>query len=776
MTRTTSTATAPATSRQADPTASATIALTVLTVATAVGMGRLFENRDFLVPFLSAALVAHWLAWLSRRYDISLPVALPLSLVGVLVVAAWTIFPHTTAFGIPWSGTFNAIVDACRLAWTDFATVVAPAPASKGFLFAGALGIGVAALLADWAAFRVRAVFEAAIPSFTLFVFTAVLGADDYRGLSVAAYLAALFLFLLVHQAGMATESASWFASRAKGGMGALLQGGALLGTVAIVAALVLGPNLPGSDADPIIAWRDADGSGPSSRTTVSPLVDIRGRLVEQSNVELFTVRSNQPAYWRLTSLKEFDGNIWQSKDNYRDVGRGLPQGVPVTVERATLTQEFTITALSSIWLPAAYRPARIEGIDASFNADSGSLITDAASTDGFTYTVTSEMPRPTAAQLDAAPPLTGDRLDEYLKLPSIPGRVQRLAVDLTRNQPTAYDKAKAMQDWFQKNFTYDLKARPGHDGRALERFLFESRRGYCEQFAGAFAVMARAIGLPARVAVGFTPGEVDSEGRYHVRGLNAHAWPEVYIDGYGWVYFEATPDRGMPGATWTQLPPQQARLDNPAEPAPITTTTTVAPAGPDDNTPATTPEDGETDVSTSPEAPDRSPLRNPLVQVVVAALVVAAATAIGVPLLKRSRRARRRAEAGDVSRRVLVAWTEAEEALASVGAARRPSETIDEYAVRAPKAAALPVPATTALHELAHDTTIASYAPTTPTAETVRRATASAATIERALQERSTVRQRVWRGIDPRPLLPTSELRATRASLVSRVRKRLGR
>lgn len=768
------TATSPA--READPTSSATLALAVLTVAAALGMGRLFDSRDFLAPFLLAAATGHWLAWLARRYDISLPVALPLSLAGVLVVAAWTLFPDTTAYGIPWSATFKAVTEACRAAWNDFATVVAPAPPSKGFLFAGTVGIGMAALLADWAAFRVRAVFEAAIPSFTLFVFTAVLGAAHYRGWSVAAYLAALFLFLLVHQAGMATESASWFASRAKGGMGALLQGGALLGTVAIVAALVLGPNLPGSDADPVIAWRDNDRSGPSKRTTVSPLVDIRGRLVEQSNLELFTVRADQPSYWRLTSLDTFDGSIWQSEDNYRGVDEGLPRGVPVTAEKATLTQDYTITALSSIWLPAAYRPTRIEGLGSvSFNEDSASLITNTPSTDGYSYRVVSELPRPTADQLDAAPPLTGSRLNRYLELPSIPGRVQRLANDLTRNQASAYDKAKAMQDWFHANFTYDLKARAGHDGRALERFLFESKRGYCEQFAGAFAVMARAVGLPARVAVGFTPGEVDAEGRYHVRGLNAHAWPEVYIQGYGWVYFEATPDRGMPGAGWTQVPPQQALVTNPAQSAPITTTTVATPESPDNPTPATTPEE-DGSVSTAPEDPEPSALGNRLVQLLLAVVVAAVAALIGMPVAKRARRGRRRADAGDVSRRVLVAWTEAEEALASAGAPRRPSETIDEYAVRAPRVAALPAPATEALHELARHTTVASYAPATPTAETVQRATASAATIERALHEQSTVRQRVWRGIDPRPLLPTNELRATRASLRSRVRERLGR
>ena len=744
----------------ADPTLAATWSLTLLTVATALGMGRLFDNGDFFLPFMAAALAAHWLAWACRRVDLSLPTALPLSMFGVLVVCAWVLFPHTTAYGIPWAGTWTAASEAATEAWRSFATVVAPAPPAKGFLLAGMLGIGLAALLADWAAFRVRALFEAAIPSFTLFVFTAVLGAETQRSLSVAGYLAALLLFVLVHQASMATESASWFASRARGGVGALLQGGAVLGTLAVFAAVVLGPNVPGSDAEPVISWRDTDGTGPSKRTTVSPLVDIRGRLVEQSNVELFTVGSNQPAYWRLTSLDTFDGAIWQSNDSYRPVETGLPGGVDTQASEEAVVQEFTVTALSSIWLPAAYRPQRIDGIrNVSFNSDTGSLITRTDTTDGYSYRVESALPRPTAAELQqAGPALVGRDLRRYLDLPPIPSRVQRLAVDLTRNAPTPYAKAKAMQDWFHANFTYDLRARAGHDGRALERFLFDTKRGYCEQFAGAFAVMARAIGLPARVAVGFTPGEVGPDGRYHVRGLNAHAWPEVYIEGFGWTYFEATPGRGMPGAQqWTGLPPRQADPQNSS--VPITSPpTTAAPAQPTTPSTAQLPEE-DTSVGTTPPDKQRSAWRTPLLLGALV-LLLAAAWMVGVPLAKQRRRARRREMAGDTAARVLVAWAEVEEALAAARVARRPSETIEEYATRAPAAASLGAVGTAALRDLARDAAVAGYAEGKPPAEVASRAVAAGAAVERELHDVAGLRERWRRALDPRPLLPEGDWR----------------
>ena len=113
--------------------------------------------------------------------------------------------------------------------------------------------------------------------------------------------------------------------------------------------------------------------------------------------------------------------------------------------------------------------------------------------------------------------------------------------------------QSQALQDSFRDgSFTYSLAVQPGQSTSAIEAFLFENRVGYCEQFAGAFAAMARAVGLPARVAVGFTPGQPDplTPGRYVVRGENAHAWPEVYLAGIGWVGFEPTPGEVWPGVS----------------------------------------------------------------------------------------------------------------------------------------------------------------------------------------------------------------------------------
>jgi hypothetical protein len=135
--------------------------------------------------------------------------------------------------------------------------------------------------------------------------------------------------------------------------------------------------------------------------------------------------------------------------------------------------------------------------------------------------------------------------------------------VAATANATTPFDKALALQNWFQNNFSYDVDVQLGNSTDAIEAFL-RGKSGFCQQFAGTFAIMARYLRLPSRVAVGYTPGELGADGLYHVYGRNAHAWPEVWFDGIGWVAFEPTPGRGSPDAVdYTGLAPAQASRGN---------------------------------------------------------------------------------------------------------------------------------------------------------------------------------------------------------------------
>lgn len=745
-------------SRPVDDTLVPTIALSLLTVVSAVSLGRLFGDGSFLGPVFITAVTCHTVAWVLRTRGAPPAVAVLASVATVGLVVSWIVLPHTTTFGFPGGATLEAFRLELSRAAEEFRRVVAPAPTIAGFRVGAVLGTAICVFLADWAAFRMRSLFEAAIPSFTLFLFSAILGAERWHGLSVGAYLIALLLFLIVQHARLQGTSTSWFASRSRGGMASLLQVGGALGASVVVAALVIGPNLPGAEEPPLLRWRNSERPGPGNRTTVSPLVDIRGRLVNQSNVEVFTVTSPVRSYWRLTSLDQFDGDIWSSNSSYRPSSGDLPEGYVSRVSTARADQRFVIGPLSSIWLPAAFEPIRISGADgSSYNADSASLISSQDTADGLDYRVVSRVPQPTAEQLQRAtgPALSFADQQRYTALPGdLSPRIANLARDVARRtNGGAYARALALQQFFRSpQFVYDLQVPPGHDGRALERFLFERRRGYCEQFAGSYAVLARLMGLPSRVAVGYTAGELGSDGAYHVRGLNAHAWPEVYLAGAGWIAFEPTPGRGVPGGeSYTGQPEQQAAAGGDPETATTLPPSTTPTSAPGQNTPQTQPP--ERDINTAgPD--DGGGLPRPLVWAVVVIAAVAVLWGGGVPLAKRLRRERRRTAAGGRPRdRVLVAWDETAEALALAGARRHLAETLREYARRAAETTSLDGDTADGLRALAADAAAASYAVADLDAAAAARATETAARIEARLQEAAGTRRRLRWALDPRPL-----------------------
>ncbi len=138
--------------------------------------------------------------------------------------------------------------------------------------------------------------------------------------------------------------------------------------------------------------------------------------------------------------------------------------------------------------------------------------------------------------------------LERYLKLPdSLPDRVRALARDLTATARTPYDRAREIEAYLRGySYTLDLPAPPiGRD--VVDYFLFDLKRGYCDYFATSMVVLARAAGLPARVAVGYATGTYDPRAaRYAVVGADAHSWPQVYFPGYGWIDFEPTSARPL--------------------------------------------------------------------------------------------------------------------------------------------------------------------------------------------------------------------------------------
>jgi hypothetical protein len=171
-------------------------------------------------------------------------------------------------------------------------------------------------------------------------------------------------------------------------------------------------------------------------------------------------------------------------------------------------------------------------------------------------YQVAALDPQIQVDQLRDSTAATGD-LWPQLKVPGgMSPAIKETAIEVTSQATTAYDKALALQRWFTREggFTYSTSVKSGADVDYIAEFLDE-RVGYCEQFAGAMAIMARTLGIPSRVAVGFTQGAKDNTGMWHVTVRDAHAWPELWFDGVGWARFEPTPRSGG-----TVLTPAYAR------------------------------------------------------------------------------------------------------------------------------------------------------------------------------------------------------------------------
>jgi len=736
------------------------LALAALTLSAVVALSRLFTRPTaFFVPVAVVALVVHLVAWSCRRARLELlPSALASALAGALTTT-WVSLGHATAYGIPWRGAYHALGPALQTAADAYRSTAAPTEVLTGFVIAAAFGVGCAAFLGDWAAFRMRASTEACLPSFSLFVLSAALAQGHGTVEAAAVYLAGLLAFLLTRQGAVDSPATSWFASRSRQGASSLVATGALVAVVAVGLVSTVGPHLPGATTHALINWRRGT-TGDQGRSTGSPLVDIKDRLRSESEEEVFTVKTDHPAYWRMTALDDFNGSGWSLDDTYRRAGGalagsddGLPDVGPTQIGTAT----FRISGLDSLWLPAAYRPLHITGArGVSYSAEAASLITQKATSDGDSYTVSSAIPTVTPAQLAQSPFVSPDEpgMARYLQLPAgLDPEVGELARQHTFAATTPYQAALDLQNWLRgPEFRYSLDVPADDSPNALLDFLTTTRAGFCQQFAASFAALARTIGLPARVAVGFTPGELGSDGLYHVRDDDAHAWPEVYFEGVGWIAFEPTPGRGSPdqaAQAITGEKPGQAADAAPAATATASPTTTAAPGRP-----APLPKGAVHPGTAAPKTTVAHHHHANRFLLAVAALVAAAlAWALALAIISRAVTARRRAHALTAPARIALAWREVGEALAGAGSPSRPWETPAEFARRAAGEAALAQPSQQALVGLAASFEVAAYSPAGPDDDTAAAALIAARQIKAELATARPWWSRLALRLDPRPV-----------------------
>ena len=279
----------------------------------------------------------------------------------------------------------------------------------------------------------------------------------------------------------------------------------------------------------------------------------LRGR---PDNTLVMRVRASSPDFWRAQTFDQWDGRVWHlSKDRPELISGDQPIPIPrvpvdgpvqVAVDTDELTQTYYLETSGPNSIFAANRATKVYFPERSiFQNSDGTLRAGVRLDAGAVYTVVSERALVTAEILRTntatATPL--GITQQYAQLPVTTQRVRDLAHQITANAPTPYDKVRALEDWFGAHTKYSLNIPALPKGKdAVDQYLFVDHRGFCEQIGSSLVVMLRELGIPARLAVGFAPGERNPfTGLYEVKASDAHSWAEVYFPGIGWQGFDPT-------------------------------------------------------------------------------------------------------------------------------------------------------------------------------------------------------------------------------------------
>lgn len=442
-----------------------------------------------------------------------------------------------------------------------------------------AMGLWLLAVWAAWVLRRRRAALAALLPALVLLVFVSYYSGsrESYRFLALVGGV----LVVMQGLSGYLTAWQRWLLARldradVEGELAAVVIG---LAVVLVIAGSLL-PSISFKEIadriqDMLEARRNeelarsvgleqtpaATGAGRGGLPSLRESLLIRGAPdLSQAVVMYVQVEGYQPLppaatlyghvrdtspryYWRARTFDRYNGHAWTALYSFEEEYAAGQALLPEAETSGFLLtrQAFERVAEGDV----LFHAGRLVAVDQPYRVwwrVAGDLVE--ARSEAEQYVVTSLLPVVTVAQLrqagEAYPAAITAR---YLQLPEgLPGRVRDVALDLTALQPTPYDKAAAIEAYL-RGFPYDEEVpAPPSDRDVVDFFLFDLQRGYCNYYATAMAVLARAAGVPARLVIGYSTGAFDySAGRFVVREANVHAWVEVYFPGIGWVEFEPT-------------------------------------------------------------------------------------------------------------------------------------------------------------------------------------------------------------------------------------------
>jgi len=684
-----------------------TVTAAAATVLASVAMYPLISTTSWFFAGIGAVIVVAAVGTLTRLRPLPVIVCFLAALAGLfLYLNVLFAGPQSFHWLIPTPASIGHLLLMVRLGNSETGRFAPPVPASNELSLLAAAGIGFIAAVVDLLAVRLRRPAIAGLPLLVLFCVPLTTIANPgwfgevvVFGLGIAGYLALLGAEGRERVRLWGRVVHTWPGQREPRGPDTrqLTAAGRRVGFAAVVLALCVPVILPGlRHSQRLFPGPGGNGVGNGYAGSLSlpdPLVQMNQQLRiphPEAVLAYHTNDSASPPYLQVYVLGRLGTNDWSlappSDSSVVGSGRlpavpGLAKATPALTIHETITLGSTLSGGENVlsYLPVPYAPRSVD-VPGSWRVErnSLSLYTTTTALAGLRYTVASADVEPSPQQLRAAaaPPASARG---YITVPQPFERLRPLAARVTAGQSTAYGKAVALQQWFtrQGRFRYALTPALPANARGLITFLTKTRRGYCQQFAFAMAVLARLAGIPSRVVVGYTQGVYQGNGTWQVRTSDAHAWPELYFAGAGWLRFEPTPT-GAPGEAGQPTASAPAYSFPPAgsgAAAPQPTSSSAAPgtlpnvAG---GARKAVPKVGV--VGGSGAAQNRSapaPLSAALVAIVV--LAVAAATPLAVRFFTRRRRWFR---AADDAGRAHAAWLEFRDDLTDHRIASRGSES----------------------------------------------------------------------------------------------------
>ncbi len=542
-------------------------------LATLAWRGFTRDPSGYLAPLLLMALFVALVGAGLRR----LHAPGSLVLVAQLVLGLVAVTMLITGSLLPVGNGLTELLQALGTAVTNAQQYRAPVPAEGAIDPLLVLGGWFCMVLVDLCAGTLRRVPLAGLPLLAIYsIPVSVLGGGVAWWAFALTAIGFLLMLYLQHGESVARWGRSLEGQRGGlDGQSSTVRAGAGSVGIAATALAVFAPLLVPTLSLGLFGFGPGDGPG-SDIQVENPMTDLRRDLLQSEDVPLMRVTTDDPnpAYLRIAALNRFSDNEWSTGDRDIPVENRADGSVPLpevdrAIERSQYDYEITgLSEFQSRWLPTQTLISRISAAgDWRYDVETLDFLAadEDLDTSGLTYTFTSVDLDLDGQMLADSASAAGDVDSSYRDLPAdLPTLVDNLALEVTRDYPSRYEKAVALQNWFREDggFEYSLdNVQSGNGTDELSEFLTEGpngRTGYCEQFASAMAAMARSLGIPARVAVGFLEGEPVGPGTYEFSSDDMHAWPELYFSGAGWVRFEPTPsDRAeeVPAYTTQDLP-----------------------------------------------------------------------------------------------------------------------------------------------------------------------------------------------------------------------------